>query len=139
VVVTYTVKCCMSSRTCSWMERGGPPFEAHLAAEARRARAALAPLEPLQQALLEEMLASLPTKQVRLSRRWIGSVQRAACRPESNATPYRVVFGRDCREDVRPYSHRIPAQGTCTYMNTAAVIEKLTKKRLKQPAVHARS
>lgn len=55
------------------MERGGPQFEAHLAAEARRARAALASMKPLQQALLEEMLASLPTKQVRLSRRWIGS------------------------------------------------------------------
>ena len=48
------------------MERGGTDFDAHLAAEARRADAALAPLGPLQQQLLQEMMCSLPTKQARM-------------------------------------------------------------------------
>lgn len=48
------------------MERGGTDFDAHLAAEARRADAALGPLAPLRQQLLQEMMRSLPTKQVRI-------------------------------------------------------------------------
>lgn len=47
----------------SWMERGGADFGQHLAAEGRRARAALAPLDALRQQLLGEMMASLPTQQ----------------------------------------------------------------------------
>jgi protease II len=52
----------------SWMERGGEVFDGHLAAEARRADAALGQLAPLRQRLLQEMSRSLPTKQVCIPR-----------------------------------------------------------------------
>ena len=47
------------------MERGGERLERHLAAEAQYAAQALQLLGPLQQQLHEEMLAQLPTHQVR--------------------------------------------------------------------------
>jgi hypothetical protein len=57
------------------MEHGGAHFDAHLVAEARRADAALRPLAPLRQQLLQEMMRSLPTKQVRMLSSTSGSAR----------------------------------------------------------------